>query len=408
MRGLDESGRGQRCEAQVVPLQLTLIYAPAYRQLLTQLCQWIEPIDQRHLGIFCENVAAILQAQSACLSHWLPYLSHRPCKARSQMERLNYFVYNPKITAETFYWPILEHFLKAWEGAAMLLTLDTSMLWDQFCLIEVCLVWGGRSIPLSQKVLDHGSATVTYDDYRPVLEALVALLPPGCTITLLADREFTHGALIRWLQLHQWSWAIRAKCDLNIELSSGRAAKVADLWPPEDEAYLWPNVTVLDNIECHLATANVSVAGESWAVLTSEVPGLKTFELYGNRFGGIEPHFKDYKSAAFDITRSNLRDAQALSCLLMTLATATIIAISMAVVVIAKGRRRQIDWHSQRGLSFLQLGLRQLQALCYQSLTIPTLAVLPRCHPPPACASLKKSEEVEMRIQFSRVTLRTK
>jgi len=379
-----------------------------YRQLLTQLCQWIEPIDQRHLGVFCENVAAILQAQSACLSHWLPYLSHRPCKARSQMERLNYFVYNPKITAETFYWPILRQFLKAWDGAAMLLTLDTSMLWDQFCLIEVCLVWGGRSIPLSQKVLEHGSATVAYDDYRPVLETLVALLPPGCSITLLADRGFEHGALIRWLQHHQWSWAIRAKSDLNIELSSGRAATVADLWPPKDEAYLWPHVTVLDDIECHLATANVSMASETWAVLTSEAPCLQTFELYGRRFGGIEPHFKDYKSAGFDITRSNLRDAQALSCLMMMLATATIIAISLAVGVIAQGRRRQIDWHSQRGLSFLQLGLRELQALCYQSLTIPTLAVLPRCNPPPACASLKKNGEIEMRIQFGRVTVRTK
>jgi hypothetical protein len=42
----------------------------------------------------------------------------------------------------------------------MTLTLNTSVLWDQYCLIEVCFVWGGRSIPLGQKVLGHGSATV--------------------------------------------------------------------------------------------------------------------------------------------------------------------------------------------------------------------------------------------------------
>lgn len=54
-----------------------------YRQLQTQLSQWIVPQDQRHLHGFCENVAVILQAQSACLSHWLPYLSHRDCQARS-------------------------------------------------------------------------------------------------------------------------------------------------------------------------------------------------------------------------------------------------------------------------------------------------------------------------------------
>jgi hypothetical protein len=39
----------------------------------------------------------------------------------------------------------------------MLLTLDSSLLWDQFCLIEICLVWGGRSFTLAQTVLEHGS-----------------------------------------------------------------------------------------------------------------------------------------------------------------------------------------------------------------------------------------------------------
>lgn len=101
-----------------------------YRQLQTQLSQWIRPKDKRHLTVFAENIAAILQAQSACLSHWLSYLSHRSCNARSHLERLSYFVHNPKITSETFYVPLLQQFLKAWEGMSMTLTLDLSMLWD--------------------------------------------------------------------------------------------------------------------------------------------------------------------------------------------------------------------------------------------------------------------------------------
>ncbi len=173
-----------------------------YRQLQTQLSQWIKPQDQRHLQVFAENVAAILQAQSACLSQWLPYLDHRGCTARSHLERLNYFVHNPKIKAETFYFPLVRQFLRAWEGSAITLTLDTSMLWDQYCLIEVCVCWGGRSIPLGQAVLEHGSASVAYTDYRRVLETTLQLLPPGCQVTLLADRGFEHGELIRWLRKH--------------------------------------------------------------------------------------------------------------------------------------------------------------------------------------------------------------
>jgi hypothetical protein len=81
-----------------------------------------------------------------------------------------------------------------------------------------CLVWGGRSIPLGQTVLEHGSATVGFEDYRSVLETTLNLLPPHCSVTLLADRGFEHGAFIRWLCEKKWSWMIRAKSDLNTSI----------------------------------------------------------------------------------------------------------------------------------------------------------------------------------------------
>jgi Transposase DDE domain len=375
-----------------------------YRQLQTQLSQWITPKDKRHLTVFAENIAAILQAQSGCLSHWLSYLSHRSCHARSHLERLSYFVHNRQITAETFYAPLLKPFLKAWESLPMTLTLDTSVLWDEYCLIEVCLTWGGRSFALAQKVMKHGSATVAFADYSPVLEQVRGVLPVDCQITLLADRGFEHGELIRWLQDHQWSWAIRAKSDLKITLARGRSEPVSNLLPNPEQAFLFTNITTLGEIHCHLATANVSAAQEAWAVITDIPPSLQTFALYGQRFGGIEPHFKDYKSAAFDLSRSRLRDADALSRLLMLLAAATLIAIAIAIVVMAQGALKSIDWHTQRGLSFLQIGLRQVKRLCYQRGLLPPLGHLPRGNPPPACASLKKQQAMSSRIEFAKVS----
>lgn len=287
----------------------------------------------------------------------------------------------------------------------MTLTLDTSLLWEQYCLIEVCLIWGGRSIPLAQAVLEHDSATVAFEDYCRVLEMTQQLLPPGVQVTLLADRGFEHGELIRWLCCHHWSWAIRAKSDLNITFSDGQTTIVSQLLPPQGEAYLFADITVLRDIECHLATANLALAGETWAVLTNKPPSLHTFAMYGQRFGGIEPHFKDYKSAGFELIRSQLRGAQALSRLLMLLAAATLIAISIAVVVSYQDTRKWLDWYSQRGLSFLQLGLRELKRLCYQQLPIPKFATLPVSSPQVAYASRKKREQMETRIEFSRVTV---
>jgi hypothetical protein len=375
-----------------------------YRQLIDQFRQWIVPADQRHLQGFAEAVAAILQSESACLSQWLPYLSHRDCTARSHLERLSYLLHNPNINAQTFYAPLLQQFLQAFGGEDLVLTLDTSMLWDQFCLISVCLVWGGRSISLVQVVLEHGSATVGFEDYRGVLEQTLSVLPASSRITLLADRGFEHGDLIRWCTQHNWSWLIRSKCDLLVTLATGAMHRVDALLPPVEQAYLFHQVTILGDISAHLATATLSDTKESWAVLSDQPPSLQTFALYGMRFGGIEPHFKDYKSAAFDVTRSNLRDATALTGLFMLLDAATLIALLLGMMLVQWGQRNRLDWHQERGFSFLQLGLRQLHRLCYQALPLPLLQPFPRYHPPAAVASRCKRERLDRRIQFSRVT----
>ncbi len=203
-----------------------------YRQLHDQLSQWVQPKDQRHLQGFAEIVAAILQSGEACLGRWIPYLSHRDCGARAHMGRLSYFLHNPQITAARYYEPMLRQALSTFAGASVLLTLDTSMLWDRFCLIEVCFVWGGRSFTLAQTVLEHGSATVGFEHYKPVLECAQTVLPQEVQVTLLADRGFEHRELMRWLNKQQWGWAIRVKSDLLVTTPNGRTQAVERYFPP--------------------------------------------------------------------------------------------------------------------------------------------------------------------------------
>lgn len=372
-------------------------------QLLNQLCQWISPKDQRHLTVFAEIIAAILLTQNASLGRWIPRLSHRDCSARSHMERLSYFVHNPRITAEVFYEPLLKQLLGTIENTKVELTLDTSILWDKFCLIEVCVIWGGRSITLSQVVLKHGSATVSFEQYKPVLEKALALIPPQCAVTILADRGFVHSEFIRWVTLQGWSWHIRGKVDTKITVASGISYSAQDFCPPSNEAILVPSVTILEDISAHLAVANVSHAQEPWIVLSSSPPSLQTFALYGKRFGGIEPHFKDYKSGAFQLLDTHLRDAQSLTCLVMLLDCAALIAIALACIAIKLGQRSSLDWHSDRGLSFLQLGLRAICRWFHRGETLPLLSPLPAKSPPTAFASKRKHDELAYRIEFSKV-----
>jgi hypothetical protein len=377
-----------------------------YLQLLEQLRQWIVPDDKRHLTVFSEIIASMLLSSSASLHHWLPWLAHRNCNARSHMERLSYFVNNSRITAATFYEPLLKHFLTAFWGTAMELTLDTSVLWDKFCLIEVCLVWGGRSITLSQVVIEHGSATVSFEQYRPVLERAVALIPTGCSVSILADRGFLHGDFIRWVQQQGWGWCVRGKVDTLVRLASGKTKAAQTLIPCSGEAVIAHNVTIFENIPAHLAIANLPLAQEAWIVFSDpgHRPSLQTFARYGRRFGGIEPHFKDYKSAAFNILDSKLRNPEALTCLVMLLDCASLLAVVLGTIATHENLQVQLDAHPQRGLSFLQLGLRVIKMWLYLDRALLTLTPLPAENPPTAYASKRKQQELAERIEFSRVT----
>jgi hypothetical protein len=65
----------------------------------------------------------------------------------------------------------------------------------------------------------------------------------------------------------------------------------------------------------------------------------------------------------------------------------------------------QIDWHGERAISFLQLGLRELNRRIYLGLALPQFVPLPYVNPPPAAASPQKRAELVDRIEFSRVTV---
>jgi hypothetical protein len=375
-----------------------------YRDLSDQLSQWLQPKDRRHLQVYAEILGGLLSSGSACPSHWLPFMSHRDCSARAHLERLSYFLNNPEIDLSRYYAPIVRALLQEWTGQPMILTLDTSQWWEEYCLIEVCLVWGGRSLPLAHRVIKHASATVGFEVYRPVLESALSVLPPQTQPTLLADRGFEHGELIRWLNQHDWDWAIRAKSDLQIRRLNGQQMSVSECIPPKGEAYFFHQVQILGDISCHLATTHCPAAKEAWAVITHRSPSLQTFALYGERFGGIEPHFKDYKSAGFGILNTKIRDAQALSRLVMVMAVAQWMLTLLGFWTIAIQERLRIDWHGQRGLSFLQLGYRQLQRFQHLNRKLPQFHPLPVIRPPKAYASLKKQALLEKLIQFDKVT----
>jgi hypothetical protein len=72
----------------------------------------------------------------------------------------------------------------------------------------------------------------------------------------------------------------------------------------------------------------------------------------------IEENFLDDKSNGFQLESSQIRDPAALTRLCLVVAVATLFLVSQGTAVVKNGRRRWVDPHWFRGLSYLKIGWR--------------------------------------------------
>ena len=276
-----------------------------------------------------------------------------------------------------------------------MLALDSSMLWGRYVIIRVSLVYRGRALPLAWKVLEHGSASVSFDEYKSILEEASRLLPLHCEVVLLADRGFAHVDLMQLAVRLGWHFNIRVKGNLFVHRAFKPSCKMSQLAPPKGEIRLIHTVQITQRRfgPVHLVLAHVKTQKgyEQWMLVSDRPTALETLDEYALRFD-IEENFLDDKSAGFQLESSQLRDADALSRLCLVLAVATLYLVSTGTAIVALQRRRLIDTHWNRGISYLQIGWRYLlMAVAFGQHLLTDLWLDPEPDPQPVYASKKQA-----------------
>jgi hypothetical protein len=289
-----------------------------------------------------------------------------------------------------------------WAEQRLYLALDTSQLWGRFTIVCLSLVYRGRALPLGWVVCASGSATVAVARYQRMLAQVAAQLPTRSKVILLADRGFMDVKLLRLLRQLGWHYRIRLKQSVYVHRATKGKQKVKALMPPPGQARFFSYVWLTDQRygPLHLALAYVQTKEgfEQWAILSDEPVGLDTFDEYGLRFD-LEEGFLDFKSAGFQLESSQLEDSDSLSRLLLIIATATLYLVSTGTAVVAMGKRRWVDPHWFRGLSYLQIGWRWVKrALAWGQKLLSFLWLSPEPDPEPAIASWRKYLEPDLRL----------
>jgi len=322
-------------------------------RLLRQCQQWL---DVRHWKTLTWMVVGLIAAEKVSLTAWVPYVRSRAQYAQSTVRRFDRWLDNERINVHQLYGPLIQQALQDWGDFRLRLALDTSVLWDQYCIVRLSVIYRGRAVPLVWTVLAHGSSSVAYATYAALLDQAAALLPLGCTVEFLADRGFADTALLNQLKRLGWHWRIRIKRSFQV-YRYGKFRKLKRVTLAPGQARFWHHVWITQDYygPVHLALARPRGGKDYWYVVSDEPTGQATFADYGARFD-IEENFLDDKSNGFQLEASLIRSAQALTRLCFVLAVATLYLTAQGTAVVAADQRRRVDPHWFRGNSYLRIG----------------------------------------------------
>lgn len=313
--------------------------------------------DVRHVQTLAWMVVGLIQAECVKLTAWVPFVQGRAQYAQSTQRRFRRWLGNRRIAVAPLYGPLIHQALREWGRHTLYLALDTSMLWNQYCLIRLSVVYRGRAVPVVWDVIAHGSSSVTHDAYAALLDVVPALLPAGVKVVFLADRGFADTALLAHLRRLGWHFRIRIKATFTVLRPGQPACKVDEFSLAPGRALFLHNVAITTEPfgPVSLALARHSSTGEYWYIVSDEPTSGHTFEEYGRRFN-IEENFLDDKSNGFQLESSLVRDADALTRLCLVLAVATLYLVAQGTQVVAQQKRRWVDPHWLRGNSYLRIG----------------------------------------------------
>ncbi len=168
----------------------------------------------------------------------------RATYAQSHQRRFRRWLSNRRIDVIAVHQALVRQALSEWGQQRLYLSLDTTLVWNCFCIVWVGVVYRGRTVPIAWSVVAQSSSTVRLWTIQRVLRQVTRVLPVDAIVVLLADRGFADAKLIKYLQQNLgWHFRIRIKCSFAFQLH-GEWRKVSEVQLQAGQAYFTPAVSI--------------------------------------------------------------------------------------------------------------------------------------------------------------------
>jgi hypothetical protein len=291
--------------------------------LTARIVQSLREVGLRASRPQLENLALLCQALAYSPDCHLANLAlHVPLAARraSVTQRLQRCLKNEHWAGASSYAPVMQHLLRTWTGSELCLVLDRTDLAADLSILLLGLAYHKRTLPLTWQVLRFGGTGAA--EQLPLLQCVQPYLPADVPVCLLADNEFRSLEVQAWCRQHDWHWQVGVRCELNFRTANSdwRPLRSLGLAPGErryiQAAYLGAK-EAFGPVNLIADWAPKQSGPRYWAL---DQPANAQAWRHGRKRYWIEPTFRDWKSAGFDLEASQLRDPQRLERLLLAMA----------------------------------------------------------------------------------------
>lgn len=286
-------------------------------------------------------------------------------KAGTTERQLRRVLANPNLAPEDVWAELRPVVLQDWTNRELVVVLDGTPQGKAFTVLTLGVVAHGRTLPLGNVVLPQqtswGIDLVTA--ITPICDGIAAALPPGATVTVVADRGLSGPGLVDLCRRLGWHWVLRiavtATTDHLARRADGRRVRLWSLVAP----VRWQHVE---------AVALFASAGEraGWLTVRADPRYEEPWVLFSDRPGGgarvqeyrrrqtIEPMFQDRKRRGCGVESSHLRHADRIERLLLAVDLGYWWLQYLGGDAIRHGRRREVDRANRRDCSRLAIGWR--------------------------------------------------
>lgn len=347
-----------------------------YRAIRAALVQCYPGEATGHIARHLHTLAALISGMVASKSLQLPKIATTVPdghKAESRVKRFSRWLRNDRITEDVYFLPYAEVLLMHLALPTLVLVMDGSVVGRGGIALMLHVVYKGRALPLAWLVRHGKKGHFPADLHIALVEQVQALLPQGAQVVLLGDGEFDGTDLLHTVQEAGWSYVCRTGCHMTASWQGATFRLDTVGWCIKPGTLVdFPEAFFTRDAYGPLRLICCWAKGyqEPLYLVSNMTSAEEACRLYAKRFR-IETFFSDQKSRGFYLHKSHISDPNRLSRLLIAACLAYIWIIYLGAVCEKDGWAGMIHRGDRCDLSLFQLGLRLLDHLLNEGLSIP-------------------------------------